>query len=223
MRKNTAFITVVVLLFSSGCGVVSLMGTPTSSEKKIPAEFNLAAQKDKKVVVIVDNPAWVNAPPALATRLAADLTASLTAVLLLPPQNIIPYGKTQSLSAEATQAGPRSPVEMGKTAGADLVLFAELHEFTLAGLTETEYYKGELAGSAALFDCASGKQLWPASQQGKIIRVGFDLEKSGYTAADNRLAAAFAHCVTRYLYDCPVAKFKIADDRSGAGWENWQD
>ncbi len=222
MRKSTVFITVGVLLFSCGCKTVPIMTTPTRHEKKIPAEYNLAAQKDKKVAVIVDDPSWVNAPSSLALQVAADLNSNLTEKLLLPSKNLIPYEQEQALGTGTPEAGAM-PVQLGKAVGADLVLFAQLHTFRLAQITETQYYRGELAGMAALFDCDSGQQLWPQEQQGKVIRVAFDLEQGDYDAASNRLARAFAHCITRYLYDCPVAKFKIFEDKSGTGWEDWHD
>jgi len=223
MRKPTAFITVGVLLFNCGCGTVPLLTTPTRYEKKVPAEYNLAAQEKKKVVVMVDNPAWVNAPSSLALQLAADLNDNLTGKLALSSKNVVSCEKVQTFRASTPGADRLSPSQLGKAVGADLVLFAELHQFSLAQVTETQYYRGELAGKAALFDCGSGRQLWPAAQEGKFIRVAFDVEEGDYNAANNRLAAAFAHCITRYLYDCPVAKFKIFEDKSGTGWEDWHD
>jgi hypothetical protein len=36
--------------------------------------------------------------------------------------------------------------------------------------------------------------------------------------AVERLTAASAHCLVRYLYDCPKNEFKIADERGTIGW-----
>lgn len=223
MKKPEVLATIVVLLFSCGCGTVPLLTTPTRHEKKVPAEYNLAAQQDKKVVVIVNNPVWVNAPSSLALRVAADVNNNLTEKLGLQPKNLVSNERLQTFRASTPEADSLSPAELGKAVGADLVLFAELHQFSLTQVTETEYYKGELVGRAAVFDCDSAEQLWPEAEQGKLIRVAFDVEEGDYSAADNRLAGAFAHCITRYLYDCPVHKFKIFEDKSGTGWEDWHD
>jgi hypothetical protein len=49
--------------------------------------------------------------------------------------------------------------------------------------------------------------------------VGFESERNGRDAAAVRLAVAAAHCVSRYLYDCPKNQFKIADEVTDIGWE----
>jgi hypothetical protein len=85
-----------------------------------------------------------------------------------------------------------------------------------------DYYKGRLAGRVGLFETSTGQRLWPITESGKRINVLFDVEKGGYTASSTRLLKAFAHCTTRYLYDCPVEKFKIFEDKSSNEWENWQ-
>jgi hypothetical protein len=83
-----------------------------------------------------------------------------------------------------------------------------------------DYYNGELGCQVILFDVESGKKLWP-KDTAKLIRVGFDFDVRGQEPALDRLANTAAYCLTRYLYDCRKDKFKIADDRSGAGWQQW--
>jgi hypothetical protein len=212
----------MVLLFVCGC-IVPIFTEPTRHEKKIPAEYNLALAKDKKIVVLVENPIWANAPVSLTAQLTTELNKSLTDKVGLKPKDLISYEKVQTYRAVVQDTSQLSPVELGRAVGADLVLFAEVHEFALGQTAETDYYKGRLAGRVALFDVASGQKLWPESESGKLIMVAFDVEQDGYDEATDRLARAFAHCVTRYLYDCPVAKFKIFEDKSGTGWKDWQD
>jgi hypothetical protein len=219
MRKAEVFVTIAVLLFSCGCGTVPLLTTPTRHEKKVPAEYNLAAQKDKKVMVVVYSPAWVTAPASIVSKLTDDLEMNLTEQLKLECDNLILYENLKPKSCMSVPPGPW----LGKDFGADLVLYAELHEFNLEKVTETDYYKGQLEGKAALFEAGSEHRLWPQSEPGKVIRIAFDVEQGDYDKAIDRLSRAFAHCTTRYLYDCPVAKFKIFEDKSGTGWENWRD
>ena len=222
MKKTIACITVTVLLFSSGC-IVPILTTPTRNEKKIPAEYNLTLAKGKKIAVLVENPIWSNAPVSLTSQLTTALTGNLTGNLGLKPQNIISDEKVQAYRAAMQSSSQLSPVELGRAVGADLVLFAQVQEFALTQTMETEYYKGLLAGKAALFDVATEQKLWPASESGKPVRVAYDIEKGSYDDAVDRLVNAFAHCATRYLYDCPVPKFKIFEDKSGTGWNEWQD
>jgi hypothetical protein len=222
MTKPVALITIIVLLFSPGC-IVPVLTTPTRHEKKIPAEYNLAVIEDRTIVVLVENPIWANAPVGLTSQLTAELNSNLTDKIGLKSEVLIPYERLQTFRATAPDVAGLSPSGLGKAVGADLVLFVEVHDFALSKTIETDYYKGLLEGRAALFDAGSGQRLWPESEHGKLIRVAFDVEQGDYDEAVSRLSRAFAHCVTRYLYDCPVAKFKIFEDKSGTGWRDWQD
>ena len=220
MSRTIAFITVTVLLFSSGC-IIPILTTPTRNEKKVPAEYNLPKDKGKKIVVLVENPIWSNAPISMTSQLTTAITKNLTDELGLKSKNIISKEKVQAYWTTMLNSSQFSPVELGKAVGADLVLFTQVQEFELTQTAETEYYKGQLAGKAVLFDVATKQKLWPESESGKPVRVAFDLEKGSYDDAVERLVNAFAHCITRYLYDCPVPKFKIFDDKSGTGWNEW--
>jgi hypothetical protein len=222
MRKLVAYITVVVLSFTCGC-IVPILTTPTRHEKKVPAEYNLTLDKGKKIAVLVENPIWSNAPVSLTSQLTTAVTKNLTDDLGLKSKDIISNEKVQAYRVTMQSSSQLSPVELGRAVGADLVLFAQVQEFNLTQTMETEYYKGLLVGKAALFDVATEQKLWPESESGKSVRVAFDLEQGSYDDAVDRLVNAFAHCVTRYLYDCPVPKFKIFEDKSGTGWNEWQD
>jgi hypothetical protein len=222
MRKPVAYITIAVLSFTCGC-IVPIFTTPTRHEKKVPAEYNLTLDKGKKIAVLVENPIWSNAPVSLTSQLTTAITKNLTDDLGLKSKNIISNEKVQAYRATIPSFSQLSPVELGKAVGADLVLFAQVQEFTLTQTLETEYYKGQLAGKAALFDVATGQKLWPESEPGKSVLVAFDIEQGSYDEAVEKLVNAFAHCVTRCLYDCPVPKFEIFEDKSGTGWNEWLD
>jgi len=85
-------------------------------------------------------------------------------------------------------------------------------------MAETSYYKGFLSVRSNLRDVSTGEKLWPGSAETKGVRVGFEVESHGREAAVARLASASAHCIVRYFYDCPVGKFKIADDIGYISW-----
>ncbi len=222
MRKPVTYITVIVLLFTCGC-IVPILTTPTRHEKKVPAEYNLTLAEGKKVAVLVENPIWANAPVSLTSQLTTEFSKNLTDDLGLKSEDLISNEKVQAYRVTMQGSSQLLPVELGSAVGADLVLFAQVQEFAMTQTMETEYYRGLLAGKAALFDVATGQKLWPESESGKPVRVAFDIEKGSYDDAVDRLVNAFAHCVTRYLYDCPVPKFKIFEDKSGTGWIDWQD
>ena len=46
-----------------------------------------------------------------------------------------------------------------------------------------------------------------------MIHVGVEMEKSGREALVERMTAATAQCVLRYLYPCEKLKFKSIDER----------
>lgn len=219
MRKIVVFPVITVLLFIYGC-IVPVLTTPTRHEKKIPAEYNITVHEDKKLMVIVYSPDWVRAPANITSEITGELEEKLTEELKLEPENIILYENLKP--KESLHSAPPTP-EIGKNFGADLVLFAEVHEFALSKMIETDYYVGRITGRAAVFDADTGQRLWPDSEHGKLIRIAYDVEEGDYDQAFDRLVRSFAHCVTRYLYDCPVPKFKIFEDKSGTGWRDWQD
>jgi hypothetical protein len=210
----------LVLSFLFGCGLVSILGTESSSEKKVPAEYNLAGLKGKKILILVKQPAWIGAPVALSQMLTEQIGIELKGNVKNKTLEIISYQKLSELRSKETNFGQMSESNIAKKLGADEVLIVMLDSFSLLNLAGANVYKGSLAGKAILIEASDDKQLWPG-EGGKIVNVGFDME-SGQEKALARLSNSFSHCLTRYLYDCPAEKFKAADDRSGIGWQEWE-
>jgi hypothetical protein len=150
------------------------------------------------------------------------LRINLREKLKISSKNIVENKILKSALDSGTITFGMDASEIGKAVNADLVLFVQLQEFSVSQVTDMDYYKGRLAGRVGLFETSTGQRLWPITESGKRINVLFDVEKGGYTASSTRLLKAFAHCTTRYLYDCPVEKFKIFEDKSSNEWENWQ-
>jgi hypothetical protein len=216
-------VTAVILLilsFSFSCGLVSRLGTESSGEKKVPAEYNLAVLKGKKILILVKQPVWVGAPVVLSQMLTEQIGSELKGNVKNKTLEIISYNKLSELRSKETNFGQMSESEIAKKLGADEVLIVMLDSFNLLNLAGANVYKGSLAGKAILIEASDDKELWPG-EGGKIVSVGFDME-SGQEKALARLSNSFSHCLARYLYDCPAEKFKAADDRSGIGWQEWE-
>ena len=81
-------------------------------------------------------------------------------------------------------------------------------------MADSGYYGGSLIARSLLFDTASNKAVWPSDKQGLVVRIKVDYETKGYDKAAARLTAAMAHCITRYLYDCPRDRFRTRDEQS---------
>jgi hypothetical protein len=221
MKKLTVFCVLAAVFFYNGCGIVGLLGTPSQYEKKIPAEYDLTKQKGRKVLVLVEQPGWLSAQANLRYYLTEAIRENLIAKVKVPPEYILSYNELSEFRSNKGDFSSLSPAAVGKALGADIVLLVTIEDYQLSEVAESDYYNGFLGAQAALFETASGEKLWPESAENKSIKVGFEAEQ-GQEAAIDRLVDACAHCTIRYFYNCPKYKFKIFDERSDAGWEEWK-
>jgi hypothetical protein len=216
MAVSAAF--VGAILWCSGCGFVSIFGTPTRHEKKIPAEYDLAQHKVEKILVLVNQPGWLKAQSNLRQGLTSTLNEGLEARVGFVPERLVTYDELWKWRSARGDFSQLSPVETGAALGADLVLFVTIEAFELERTADTRYYKGLLGVRAALYNTATKENLWPRTNSGKRVVVGFDVERRGPEVAVSRLVGGAARCTIRYLFDCPVAEFDISDDRSTLNW-----
>jgi hypothetical protein len=209
------------LLFQAGCNLPALIGTPTSDETKIPAEYNLApqkGQKGQKILVFVDVPSSLNAHPNLRFFLTDTINKTFQQKAKISPTLLIDYDTLAEFRASTSDFSLLSPEQVGSALGADLVLSVVVSDCKFAGVGDTSYLDISLDAQASLIKVSTGEKLWPSVESAKIIRVGFESEGRGADVAAVRLAAATAHCVTRYLYDCPKKQFKIKEEKTDIGW-----
>jgi hypothetical protein len=212
-----------LVLFYAGCdaaGIVSVIGTPTSSETGIPAEYDLSKDKNQKILVFVDQPTYLSDYPNLRFYIT-DMT---TKILQdkdragVSPSLFINYQALADLRAATPDFYTLSPAQIGEKLGAGLVLAVTVADCKVRDIPEGAYVSGSLEVHAALYNVSSGEKLWPTAENSHFIQVGFESERRGRDAAVVRLAVAASHCVTRYLYNCPKSGFKISDERTAAGW-----
>jgi hypothetical protein len=221
MKKLTVFCVLAGVFFYNGCGIVGLLGTPSQYEKKIPAEYDLATQEGRKILVLVEQPGWLSTEVNLRYYLTEAIRENLIAKVKVPPKYILSYNELSEFRSNKGDFSSLSPAAVGKALGADIVLLVTIEDYQLSEVAESDYYNGFLGAQAALFETARGEKLWPELAEGKSIKVGFEAEQ-GQEAAIDRLVDACAHCTIRYFYNCPKYKFKIFDERSDAGWEEWR-
>ena len=225
MKNLAIFFVFVAVLFHSGCGIVSLLGTPSRSERKIPAEYDLAEHADQKILVLVNQPAWLSAQVNLRYYLTGAINKNLTTKVGMQPDYLVPYSELSEFRSNRPDFSLLSPVQVGEALHTDMVLLVIIENYQLHEVaeTETDYHKGVLDVRAALVETATGEMLWPDSTESKSIKVGFEVESRGREAGVARLAGGCAHCIVRYLYNCPKKQFNISDDRSGIGWKSWRE
>jgi hypothetical protein len=202
---------------------VSVMGTPSYHELIVPAELDLAELADKRMVVFVEQPGYISANVNMRFYLTEAINSSLRKHVGIPDANLAGYDQIAEFRAANSDWSVLSAVEIGSRMGAGLVLQVYIEDLRLDEAGEAGYLKGRLNTQVALFEVSAGKKLWPESDASRKVRVGFEIEDKGWDVAVVRLAVTSAHCTTRYLYDCKKKAFRISDDRSTVGWENWQD
>lgn len=210
------------ILLGGSCQIFGIMSTPTRHEKKVPAEYDLAAEKGKTILVYVEQPSWLSASGNLSREVSEALEAQLKNKIKTLDKSLIGYERVSALRSESPEYYELRAREIGRRLDADMVLVAALDEYALSKVIQTEYHKGQLAGRVALIRTDDGVKVWPDSESGKVITVGFDVERGDYSTAVKRLANSFAYCTVRYLYNCPMDEFKIFDDRSGEAWQRWE-
>jgi hypothetical protein len=171
--------------------------------------------------VLVEQPGWLSTEVNLRYYLTEAMRENLIAKVKVPPKYILSYNELSEFRSNKGDFSSLSPAAVGKALGADIVLLVTIEDYQLSEVAESDYYNGFLGAQAALFETASGEKLWPESAENKSIKVGFEAEQ-GQEAAIDRLVDACAHCTIRYFYNCPKYKFKIFDERSDAGWEEWK-
>ena len=224
MKKLIVFITFIAVLSHGGCklgGLVGIVGTPTQREKKIPAEFDLGARKGQKILILVNQPGWLDADVDLRRGLTEAISEIILEKVKIKPAYLIGYGELSEFRSNKANFSLLSAAEVGAALDADMVLLVVPEGYQLTEMGGAGYYKGFLGVQTVLLDAASGEKLWPGLAERRTIRVGFEIEDRGREIAIKRLMAGCAHCIVRYFYNCPMLGFKISDDRSDISWESW--
>jgi hypothetical protein len=201
---------------------VSLISTPTSHEKKVPAEYRLTGDNQQQhILVLVDEPAWLNTGENLRYYLTNKIIERMIKHAKVRRDYLIDYENLSDFRAGRSDFSMLSPVEVAKALNADLVLFVTIGDYALNRAPDSQYFQGRLITQCFLRDVTTNEKLWPAAEPSRTVRVGFEVESDGQTAAVERLTDAASHCIVRYFYDCRQNKFHIADEIRDGSLMNW--
>ena len=222
MKKLTVMFILGAALVSGGCQIPGVVGTPTRHEKKIPAEYDLTEHTEEKILVLVEQPAYLNAGTNLRYYITNAMNRDIVLRIKIEPEMLVDYSELSHLRSGRSDFAQLSKAEVGKAIGADMVLYVDIDSYQLRQMPDEGYLNGFLSGRAVLLETKTGGQLWPTGKASKSIKVGFEVENRSEDIAVKRLAMAFAYCTVRYLYDCPESEFKIFEDRSGIQWQKWE-
>ena len=127
------------ILSCSGCGIIGIAGTPSQYEKEVPAEYDLAKQKGKKLLILVEQPGWLSAKVNLRYYLTEAVRGYLVADVKVPPKSILSYDELSKFRSSKSDFSLLSPQAVGKALGADIVLLIKIVDCQV----------GEVAGSGA--------------------------------------------------------------------------
>lgn len=214
IEKLIVFFVLAGIFFYNGCEVVGLVGTPSQYDKKIAAEYDLAKQKGRKVLVLVEQPSWLGTRVNLRYYLTKAIRENLIATVKVPSKHILSYNELSKFRSNTSDFSSLLPAAVGEALGADIILLVTVEDYQVREVAGSGYYNGSLSVRATVYE-ASGEKVW----EGRSIEVGFDTGERGQEKAVERLVNACAHCITRYLYNCPAYKFRIFDEGRKTGWE----
>ncbi len=226
MKRIILLIAVLfVSLTSFGCkNIIGVLASPTSYEKRIPAEYNLHKEaKKRKILVVVDRAPASGPNKKVMPLLAAMVENFLIKKAKINKKYILPYEEVDPLRNIEGDVLVADPVKIGSDAGADLVLYILIESYNIRVIDKRGYFTATMVTRSMLFDVASGGILWTADGDGKRVTVKVNLETQGRARTIERLNMTMSHCITRCLYNCSKRLFKTADEiRLHDELINWQ-
>lgn len=212
MRKAVVFFAVAGCVLCGACNLIGIVGSKTYYEQKVPAEFLLKDVAEGGVLIFVDETGAGRAELELRPGLTEAVGAFLVKKARIENEYLVSHDSLSRLHGEREDFSSLSPVQLGRAAGAVVVLYILITDYGLYGMGEQEYYGGSLVTRSILFDVASGRALWPREGAGRVVKTRVELETGGRAATLNRLIMATAHCITRSFYNCRRPQFRTADE-----------
>jgi hypothetical protein len=201
--------------------MVGVIGSKSYSEQKVPAEFMLKDVAEGGVLIFVDETGGGREELRLRPGLNKVVGAFLVKKARIKSENFVSGDRLSQLRDQREDYSSLSPVQLGRAAGAAVVLYILIEDYELYAMDEQVYHSGSLVTRSILFDVESGRILWPRGRDGRVVKVKVEIETGGREATLNRLIMATAHCITRNLYDCPKTKYRTADEDGGYSLQQW--
>ena len=153
------------LILIPGCNVVTPVAYAIHGPEKINPVYTL--DKELKTVVFVDDPSSRITQRRLrytiADRATKELLAKRILVDMLDPRGILTAASKDKYGELSTIA------DLGKSVGADIVIYAVVTDFSLSPETGTYIPKAMLR--VKVIDVASGKRLWPDDETGHLANI----------------------------------------------------
>ncbi|MHC5060264.1 MAG: hypothetical protein ACYTFK_04165 [Planctomycetota bacterium] len=221
MTKSVTIFALAGCFLCGACSVISVLSSKSYYEQKEPAEFMLKDVAEGGVLIYVDEAGAGKAELKLRPGLSEAAKMLLVKKARIESENFVSPERLSQLRRRREDFALLSPVELGREAGAAVVLYILVEKYELYAIDERAYHGGSLSVRSILFDVESGRVLWPVSGGGRVVNTRVEIETGGRQAALNRLISAAAHIITRNLYDCRKPEYRISDEEGGYRYENW--
>mgnify|MGYP001417897282 CR=1 FL=1 len=210
----------VLAAFWYGCslagGLAGVASSETESEKITKAEFKLK-QTEGKILVLVHQSGWIKSPMDLRSELTKYINESLVNKenVKLDKERIIEYNDVLKARLQLSEDKRDEPNQIAAKLQARYIIYVQILDFDLQTFAERNIYNGLMSANFCLLD-ESGKKLWPQGDNNKTSLVEIEAEKGTMEKSVAKLAAATAHCITRYFYDCRTIRFRPPEEHRDA-------
>jgi hypothetical protein len=172
----------MLALTTSGCNVVAPVAYAIHGPEKMMPVFTL--DEHASTVIFVDDPSSKIALRRLRYTIADAATRTLLQERILTDM-IDPRGILNAASKER-HSDRMSITELGKSVGADVVVYAVVTEFTL--FPEAGSYTPSATLRLKVIDVASGNRLWPENEFGHQFKVAIpQLPSTSRPTASDRI------------------------------------
>jgi hypothetical protein len=156
---------IVALTLIPGCNVVTPIAYAIHGPQKIMPVYTLS--ENLKTVVFVDDPSSQITQRrlryAIANKATKDLLAKRVLVDMLDPRGILTAASSERYGEQ------RSISELGKSVGADIVIYAVVTDFSMS--PETGSYIPRATLRIKVVDVAQGKRVWPSDEMGYVANI----------------------------------------------------
>jgi hypothetical protein len=217
IMRYLIWLAVLAAAVAGGCGLIPALATPTSYEQKIPAEFNLAKGTEGKVAVLAQG------GPDIALRREVEdvVLLELKEKVGVKKDRLVARSEIDKLRLDQEKYLAMTPAQLGAAAGAGSVLVVKIVKYELYPMPLGRYYDCSMSVSAMLVDVATGIILWPADGMPRSVSFASEGVRGDAKDVTTKLVRLMAHGVTRYLYDCPKAYFRMPGESRGNGMEDF--
>jgi len=213
-RLLVVLVLLLLLICGIGCDLAGLVVNPGPYDRKVPAEFDIKDNADRKIVVVADQAAGLGGTVVpVRKKLAEGVETLLIERAGVKKKYIVSQKDMEFLGSYGSDFHKSSPVNVASQLGAGLVLYVKIVNYNLYPSGPKDYYVGSLISRSVLIDSQSGEVVWPVDGEPKLLRMAIDLETRGREQTQAKLIAATAHGIVRYLYDIRVRYFKTSAEQ----------